>query len=267
MIEICWVLSARQYINLVVNMFTEVSAYSTKHINQSSTIRYLQEIDFSACYESETLGEDIKNDLKKIEDYISKHEDYTLDDLDKVVGKIEEDNKTLNIAPASIDYTKYLPVNKDQLNSKEKEIFNQHPTWGVFVLLNADYANTWEKNFFGSNTWGTNGDAYRHSVWNALGAQTTSSSYMASFATAHETGSPDYNPNSIDTKMDLQNNAKGRELLKSISLPSRPPNAMTIPYIIRNEIANAVKDGKMVRFIANGKKYNYLMKTNSSSKN
>lgn len=71
----------------------------------------------------------------------------------------------------------------------------------------------------------------------------------------------------IDTQMDLKNNAKGRELLKSMKFPSRPPNGMTIPYIIRNEIAKAVANGKMVRFVSGGKQYSYLMPTNSSSKN
>lgn len=136
----------------------------------------------------------------------------------------------------------------------------------MIVLAQADYANKSEKGVFGSNSWGTNGDAYRHALWNAMGAKGVGDSYMAAFATAHETGSAGYNPNSIDTQMDLKNNAKGRELLKSMKFPSRPPNGMTIPYIIRNEIAKAVANGKMVRFVSGGKQYSYLMPTNSSSK-
>ena len=57
-----------------------------------------------------------------------------------------------------------------------------------------------------------------------------------------------------------------RELAR-YELKSRPPNGMTIPYIIRNEIAKAVANGKMVRFVSGGKQYSYLMPTNSSSKN
>ena len=92
---------------------------------------------------------------------------------------------------------------------------------------------------------------------------------MEQFATAHEKGSRNYNPRSVDTQMDLKNNAIGRNLLKSMKFPNRPPNGMTIPFIITTNIANAVNSGKMVRYVdvKKQKKYNKLIKTNSSSKN
>lgn len=237
-----------------------VSAASTK----DQIAAYFDEFNFAEYYVSDSLGQDVKDGLKKIQDYISENVSYTLDDLNNVVGKIDEN---IPVTRAGFDYTKYLPTSADQLNSQEKAIYNNNPAWGLVVLAQADYANKSEKGRYGSNSWGTNGDAYRHALWNALGARGTSDAYMASFATAHEAGSPDYNPNSIDTKMDLQNNATGRSLLKSMSFPSRPPNGMTIPYIITNNIANAVKGGKMVRFVAGGVQYNYLMSTNSDSSN
>lgn len=249
-------------------MVSSVSAESiSRKTEQHNIIAYLRSFDFSACYESETLGQDVKENLKKVENYISQNENPSLQELNGIVGKIEETNAPITRAAASYDYSKYLPVSEDQLNSKEKEIFNQNPVAGLIVLIQADYANRSEKGVFGSNSWGTNGDAYRHSLWNAMAVEGVGDSYMAAFATAHETGSPGYDPNSIDTQMDLRNNAKGRELYKTMEFPSRPPNGMTITYIIRNEIAKAVADGKMVRFVSGGKQYSYLMPTNSSSKN
>lgn len=54
-----------------------------------------------------------------------------------------------------------------------------------------------------------------------------------------------------------------------MKFPNRPPNGMTIPFIITTNIANAVNSGKMVRYVdvKKQKKYNKLIKTNSSSKN
>ena len=131
----------------------------------------------------------------------------------------------------------------------------------------AEYANSQEEGRFGSNTWATNGDAFRHGLWNALGAHFTSQSYMEKFATAHETGSPDYNANSIDTQMDLKNNATGRSLVKTMDLPSNPPNGMVIPYLISNNIATATKNGKLVRFVVKGVQYSSLRATNSATTN
>lgn len=253
---------------IVSAMVSSVSAESLYgNTEQHNIIRYFRSFDFSACYESKTLGQDVKEDLKKVETYIFQNGNPSLQELNEIVGKIEETNTPITRAATSYDYSRFLPVSEGQLNSKEKQVFNQNPSAGLIVLAQADYANKSEKQVFGSNSWATNGDAYRHALWNAMGAKGVGDSYMAAFATAHETGSAGYNPNSIDTQMDLKNNAKGRELLKSMKFPSRPPNGMTIPYIIRGEIAKAVANGKMVRFVSGGKKYTYLMPTNSSSKN
>ena len=246
------------------------SAIAIKNVKETKIEAYIESFDFEECYNSDTLGQDVKNRLMKIQKYVSKNSDYTIEELNEVVGTINESSsmsKAVEVSKASYDYSKHLPTSLTQLNSKEKVVYNSNPTWGLVVLVQADFANTQEKAHFGSNSWGTNGDAFRHALWNAMGARGTSGSYMASFATAHETGSSNYNPNSVDTKMDLQNNAKGRSLLKSMSFPSRPANGMVIPHIITVNIATAAKDGKLVRFVANNKQHNYLMATNSSSRN
>jgi Skp family chaperone for outer membrane proteins len=226
-------------------------------------------IDFSYCYKSKTLGEDVKQDLKNVEKYIKQTKKYSLSDLNKLIKKADKASFDTYSISKGTDYSKYLPTSKVQLNSYEKKVFNSNPTYGMVVLVQADYANKQEKNRFGSNTMGTNGDAFRHALWNAMGARGTSVKYMEQFATAHEKGSRNYNPRSVDTQMDLKNNAIGRNLLKSMKFPNRPPNGMTIPFIITTNIANAVNSGKMVRYVdvKKQKKYNKLIKTNSSSKN
>lgn len=247
---------------------TAVPAYAEEYSSQTEYTKakdFVANINFDFFFSSSDLGEDVIADLKNIQDYITSHREYTMDDLCDLV---EPAKTRVNANHATkYDYSSLLPTSKDVLNAKEKEVFNSNPIYGLSVLLQASYANSQEKGRFGSNTWATNGDAFRHALWNALGTQFTSESYMRRFATAHETGSSDYDPNSIDTKMDLRNNATGRSLVKSMDLPSNPPNGMVIPYLISNNIATATKNGKLVRFVVAGVQYSMLRATNSATTN
>ena len=87
-----------------------VSAASTK----DQIAAYFDEFNFAEYYVSDSLGQDVKDGLKKIQDYISENVSYTLDDLNNVVGKIDEN---VPVTRAGIDYTKYLPTSADQLLS------------------------------------------------------------------------------------------------------------------------------------------------------
>lgn len=228
-------------------------------------VKLISTIDFEYYTNSSTLGDDVKNDLERIQEYVSTHEQYTIEDLNAIIEPADTNQKSKSLS--DYDYTKFLPTSKDVLNAEEKEIFNSNPAYGLSVLLQASYANDQEASRFGSNTWATNGDAFRHALWNALGTHYTSEAYMESFATAHETGSLHYNADSIDTKMDLQNNAAGRSLVQDMKLPVNPPNAMVIPYLISNNIAAATENGELVRFFANGVQYDVLISTDSATKN
>lgn len=223
---------------------------------------FVSNIDFTFFLSSSDLGEDIIADLKCIQNYINSHENYTINDLTKLIEPAKE-----SINSKNYDYSVLLPTSKDLLNDEEKALFNSNPLYGLSVLLQASYANSQELGRFGANTWATNGDAFRHALWNALGAHFTSESYMNQFATAHETGSNGYDQNSIDTQMDLQNNATGRSLVNYMSLPSNPPNGMIIPYLISNNIASATANGQLVRFVVGGVQHNTLMVTDSSTAN
>lgn len=45
-------------------------------------------IDFSYCYKSKTLGEDVKQDLKNVEKYIKQTKKYSLSDLNKLIKRL-----------------------------------------------------------------------------------------------------------------------------------------------------------------------------------
>lgn len=226
---------------------------------------FVSNIDFDFFLSLPDLGDDVIADLKNIQNYITTHNNYTMTDICELTEPANTDSNI--VLYTRYDYSSLLPTSKDLLNDEEKEVFNSNPAYGLSVLLQASYANSQEQSRFGSNTWATNGDAFRHALWNALGAHFTSESYMCRFATAHETGASGYNPNSIDTKMDLRNNASGRSLVKSMDLPSNPPNGMVIPYLISNNIATATKNGKLVRFVVGGVQYNTLKATDSATTN
>lgn len=244
---------------------TASAAEDSKQAEYAKARDFVANIDFDFFLTSSDLGDDIIADLNNIQDYITSHRDYTMDDLCAIV---EPANVNISSSYGTrYDYSSLLPTSKDFLNDEEKAVFNSNPIYGLSVLLQASYANSQELGRFGSNTWATNGDAFRHALWNALGTHFTSESYMQRFATAHETGSPDYDPNSIDTKMDLKNNATGRSLVKSMDLPSNPPNGMMIPYLISNNIATATENGKLVRFVVAGVQYSTLRPTDSATTN
>ena len=216
-------------------------------------------------YETIQLDEEIVPVVEKVLAYANKNGNCSIERLNEIVGYISTPGQTRNIN--SYDYTKYLPTVQSQLNAAEVNVFNSNPIYGLSVLVQAAAANDKESQLFGSNTWATNGDAFRHSYWNALGAYYTTQSYMASFANAHETGSPDYDPTSLDYAMDVFNNARGRYYVANMSVLISPPSGVSISYLISLEIASRVQNGYMRRFYAGSIPYSYLIPTNSSSTN
>lgn len=60
--------------------------------------------------------------------------------------------------------------------------------------------------------WNGKGDAYRHALWNALGAKRLGNTLMEELATAHEDKLPSYEYSYKEDEMDLFNNEVGRGL-------------------------------------------------------
>lgn len=78
-------------------------------------------IDFSYCYKSKTLGENVKQDLKNVEKYIKQTKKYSLSDLNKLIKKADKASFDTYSISKGTDYSKYLPTSKVQLNSYEKK--------------------------------------------------------------------------------------------------------------------------------------------------
>ena len=105
-----------------------VPAYAEEYSSQTEYTKakdFVANINFDFFFSSSDLGEDVIADLKNIQDYITSHRDYTMDDLCDLV---EPAKTRVNANHATkYDYSSLLPTSKDVLNAKEKEVFNSNP--------------------------------------------------------------------------------------------------------------------------------------------
>ncbi|MBR1703978.1 MAG: hypothetical protein IJ720_01270, partial [Clostridia bacterium] len=221
-----------------------------RHLKEAMLIIEAQGIMDSPDTDPELVG-----NLETIAEYVDNNPEGSITGVNQELAVEMNDNNNSSILKVSAkgkDYANYPPISNADLNAKEKALFNSNPAYGTLVLSQGKYAMDSERGCFGSNTWATNGDAYRHALWNALGAYMTSQSFMQQFADAHEKGASNYDVNNIDFKMDIRNNNSGRSLLNSMTFPKKPANGMTISKIISDNIATATKEGKLVRFVIKG---------------
>ena len=229
-------------------------AYTTVQSSEYTDAKeFISKIDFAECYDIPNLDPELKSDLQAVENFVSTHTHYTMEEINSLVQPATQSqsmsfNNRRDLLKSGYDYSKLVPDSKSHLNAEDRKVFNSNPTLGLIVLVQGSYANSSEKNRFGNNTWATNGDAYRHALWNALGTYYAGSTYMASFATAHEKGASNYNPSSVDTKMDLQNNKSGRSLITSGFIPSNPKDNGLVSYEISKKVASAAKKRKSGAF-------------------
>lgn len=261
------IISAITFMTVIFTVFAgSVSAtHYSKQIEYSKALNFISQIDFDFFLSSAELGEDIIVDLEKIRNYTSTKTNYTFDDLNKLIG-LASTSDCINFGK-KYDYSTLLPVSKSELNDKERAVFNSNPIYGLAVLLDASFANAQEKGRFGKNTMATNGDAFRHALWNALGAYHTSVSYMKRFAAAHENINSDYDLYNIDNQMDLRNNHIGRTMIVGMDLPHNPSNGMLVPVLIAKKIATATKKGALVRYRVRGVWYDVLKFIDSDTTN
>ncbi len=111
----------------------------------------------------------------------------------------------------------------NSLNPAEKELALKHPLQAIKVYDCASKATNATIEYYGTNGWQNNSDAFRHCCWNALMKKAMGESAAEQWATAHE-----YESSGLDKEMDLFNNAVGR----SINVSDKNDS----------EIYNAVKD-------------------------
>lgn len=141
-----------------------------------------------------------------------------------------------------------------RLNQKEKELFKANILKGTRALNYAYNAETRAKSrYISQSLYQGNGDAFRHSLWNALMAKDLGASYAKQWGDAHE-----YGQSGIDPEMDLYNNAKGRTIVTSVS------GGMDSPYWqprLETELIKNIDNGKLKRIVNNR-----LIWTDSSQK-
>lgn len=136
-----------------------------------------------------------------------------------------------------------VPYSQDILNSEEKALFSSDPVKGLFAVSSAYTATTWTNNNFDSSvTYLGNGDAYRHSFWQAILANAYGSSYAKQWGDAHESESP----SGVDKTMDLRNNSIGRSVGTSMS------GNQYIEARLSSALLNKIANGDLWR-VVNGK--------------
>lgn len=193
----------------------------------------------------ESLGdmieyEDVNYFINLLDSYLQENPNATEDEQNKFLEvQMNEyySNKEDKITLFSIDYV----AGAAGLNSKEKALYNESPTKGLRCMQAGVTASSNAKaKFVSSVLYNGNGDAFRHSLWNALMVKLTNSSWANRWATAHEDGAT--NQPSIEKTMDLSNNAYGR------SLASRVGNVPDQVYI--DQLLLDIKNGKLKRIVS-----------------
>lgn len=175
-------------------------------------------VDYASVIKSYS---DVEKYLGLLEAYKASNPESTLKEQDEYLSEIMGADLLLNndfnieIAPLA-DYD-YIPIVSDRLTEPEKKVFNSNKVYGLAALAAAQKATMNAEGIYTkASLHNGNGDAFRHTLWNAYMTDTTSKSYAASFATAHEDGYP--GQPAIERSMDLNNNALGRTVV--IKLPN-----------------------------------------------
>jgi hypothetical protein len=113
-----------------------------------------------------------------------------------------------NFATLSLDYPFPTP---DNLNPVEKALFEQNALIAFKVFLCGRSAvDEAARRYKAASLHNGNGDAFRHSFWNALMVDSVGVTWAEKWATAHETGASGQPQN--EKTMDLHNNSVGRTL-------------------------------------------------------
>lgn len=199
--------------------------------------------------EQEVRNTDI-NMLSKIHDKLNKeisNKDYTEEELNQIAAKeIQQAIRSNSTSFSALDY--YIPVpGFGQLNKDEIRLAERNP------LEFTKYANAAKEAYNETNKYYSgkqqlyqgNGDAFRHSYWNARLVQSFGGGPNHGYdrakvwATAHESKS-----SGIDKQMDLMNNETGRFLAvdKYYSYSS-------VQY--SSTLRKMVKQGSLVRIVNN----------------
>lgn len=167
-------------------------------------------------------------------------------EMEKNKGKVTEETVKKLIVKKIIDKEKATPSVTDQytiwgknLTGAELALVVLYPVYAVYVYNDAQTADSEARRLYQSSTlYLGNGDAFRHTYWNALMTKNVGSFIAELFATAHESDTPD----GVDKTMDLNNNYTGRNI--GLYYSSSVLESTVITYV-NNGWLNRVVNGEL----------------------
>lgn len=229
--------------NSIKSNNTKTNVTITSHVSTSKT--------FDANSFNSLTDSEIKQISQKIYEAKNKNSNITLDQLDTIT--INEINKIVSakgqtstksiVSPASTGF--YDPNN---LNSEELKLVALYPTEAIIVKNCASEALNLAMSLYTDYSRDGNGDAFRHSYWNAL--MTAEIAFISGYSfnwsrgkdqalkwsTAHE-----YNAPEPSKSMDLYNNGVGARIAYYA--------ATTNHTTLKNECISYINKGWMERIV------------------
>lgn len=157
-----------------------------------------------------------------IEEYKNENKDANVVEVVEIINdEIKEDEVSSNIFTGkkvrAISYDAWT-----ELTAAEKLLVVSDPESALMTQACAQDAYKWTKSKFGHNGLGDKSDGFRHGCWNALMTRDISRLWAKAYATAHEAKSEeelekkasDGYKEKVHRKMDLHNNAVGRDCIE-----------------------------------------------------
>jgi hypothetical protein len=224
---------------IILNSF--VLPVSAAGINDTSEISQTDETyDFA---EEVTTFSDLGIMYRAWEEFIAENPNSTEADQEEFLIQFVESG-ALRQVRNSRGVGDYIP-GYNNLNPAEKELLLKHPLQAIQVFNCANNATDATIEYYGTNGWQDNSDAFRHCCWNALMKKAIGESAADEWATAHE-----YESSGIDKEMDLFNNTVGRSIDVTGKSDSEIYNAVkekvvngNCQRIVNNELVPTNADG------------------------
>lgn len=203
--------------------------------------------DFSKAYEM------TKNDLDYNRMSESEQNKYI---TSLYVSIVQDKNKQDKISTLS-----YVPEAYKSLNPQEKKLVKKYPAQAAMVYTASKLANKRTQALYKSGLHNGNGDAFRHTYWNAELATMLSGAGMSfnpkngrakakRWTDAHENGAS--NQPALEKKMDLHNNSVGLSIVtKKMSSKSLESAALKK---VKSGACKRISKGKLVKTTGGNRK-------------
>lgn len=176
-------------------------------------------------------------DVKSLSDKVMSEIDYiTESDWEEmykdVDGKVVSDFEALSKMNEIIEKNKPLKY-MGSIKANLKAAIKKYPAQAILAQGEANEAKNKSKYYYKSDTLGGgNGDAFRHTLWNALMTKSIGESICKVFADANEL---DANQNSkaekLAVEMDYYNNAQGRQIGRVVGLKGKELDKYIMKWI------------------------------------